>query len=449
MGSNYKVKLYSVANENSPPELVSPFVCQTSDTYHDLRQRLESLGCLDWAFEFWDFDDQCRIRQKFEVMNPVTERVYVIPREDDNGGGAFKRQRLDMVEENASNDVDQQPSGEISDWNEDFICEAEPMPKDATAVELEDVVEVPNYLTSTLLSDEVMAKYNGAVLKLKKELANMDFADHLWNLKTYDLNGVGVVKIHCGECNKEFGGATGDHSKSIVANLFTNFKKSHLHSTLHIKQWCLRKKIQYNDHPKEGKKGKPVIYTAADHKKLVEESLSILKAVNDEVSELDPPFVVVGDVGVTELKSFWYKVRCKIDGELLLLCPPKKNLRVNLENHLHGFTHTKCLEAKCSMNKTSSPSATLSGKRGRPSTRSKATVGNQPDLHGWFRTPSLQSLGSINNDQAGKSDSILSMLCWGYWKRTTQYGGKYYKVDGMLGDPKPGSCWTAEPTTSC
>lgn len=192
-----------------------------------------------------------------------------------------------------------------------------------------------------------------------------------------------------------------------------------------------------------------MIYTAADHKKLVEESLSILKAVNDEVSELDPPFVVVGDVGVTELKSFWYKVRCKIDGEFLLLCPPKKNLRVNLENHLHGFTHTKCLEAKCSMNKTSSPSATLSGKRGRPSTRSKATVGNQPDLHGWFRTPSSQSLGSINNDQAGKSDSILSMLCWGYWKRTTQYGGKYYKVDGMLGDPKPGSCWTAEPITSC
>jgi len=86
----------------------------------------------------------------------------------------------------------------------------------------------------------------------------------------------------------------------------------------------LRKKIQYNDHPKEGKKGKPMIYTAADHKKLVEESLNILKAVNDEVSELDPPFVVVGDVGVTELKSFWYKVRCKIDGELLLLCPPKK-----------------------------------------------------------------------------------------------------------------------------
>ena len=117
--------------------------------------------------------------------------------------------------------------------------------------------------------------------------------------------------------------------------------------------------------------------------------------------------------------------------------PSKKNLRVNLENHLHGFTHTKCLEAKFSMNKISSPLATLSSKRGRPSTRSRATIGNQPDLHGWFRTPSSQSSGSINNDQASKSDSILSLLCWGYWKRTTQYGGKYYKVDGMLGDPKP------------
>lgn len=41
MGSNYKVKLYSVVNEDSRPELLSPFVCQASDTYHDLRQRLE------------------------------------------------------------------------------------------------------------------------------------------------------------------------------------------------------------------------------------------------------------------------------------------------------------------------------------------------------------------------------------------------------------------------
>ena len=232
------------------------------------------------------------------------------------------------------------------------------------AVELEIGVEEPNHLTSTLLSDEVMKKYNGVVPKLKKDLENVDMADHDWHLKTYDLNSVGVMKIHCCECNKEFCGATRDHSKSVIANLFANFKKSHLHSTLHIKQWCLRKKVQYNDHPKEGKKGKPVIYTAADHKRLVEESLSILKGVNDEVSLTYPPFVVVEDVGVTELKSFCYKVRCKVNGELLLLCPPKENLRSNLENHLHGFTHSKCLEAKCDSSKKTSNSRNQSGKRG-------------------------------------------------------------------------------------
>lgn len=146
MGSNYKVKFYSLANENSWPKLVSPFVCQTTDTYHDLRRRLKTLGCLDWAFEFWDLDDQCRIRQEFEVMNPVTERVYVIPWEDDNTGGAVKRRQLDVIIKNASNDVELQRFKETSDWNEDFRCEAEPMLENATAVELEDVVEVPNYL---------------------------------------------------------------------------------------------------------------------------------------------------------------------------------------------------------------------------------------------------------------------------------------------------------------
>ena len=46
------------------------------------------------------------------------------------------------------------------------------------------------------------------------------------------------------------------------------------------------------------------------------------------------------------------------------------------------------------------------------------------------------------------SNSILSILCWGFWKKTTQYGGKVYKVDGLLNDPKPGGVWVTEPITS-
>lgn len=145
---------------------------------------MESLGCLDWEFQFWNLEDQCRIRQKFEVMNPVIERIYVIPMEDDINAGQFKRRRLDVVEENASNEFQHNPSTDFpNQWIEELGCDVGGEAVDAAAVELEVKSEVPNHLTSTLLSDEVMQKYNGVVLKLKKDLENLDMADHDWYLK--------------------------------------------------------------------------------------------------------------------------------------------------------------------------------------------------------------------------------------------------------------------------
>jgi hypothetical protein len=47
-------------------------------------------------------------------------------------------------------------------------------------------------------------------------------------LKSYNSNNVGVVKLHCVECNKDSGGSNGDHSKTTVNNLFANFRKSHI-----------------------------------------------------------------------------------------------------------------------------------------------------------------------------------------------------------------------------
>ena len=46
------------------------------------------------------------------------------------------------------------------------------------------------------------------------------------------------------------------------------------------------------------------------------------------------------------------------------------------------------------------------------------------------------------------SNSFLSLLCWGFWKKTTQYGGKLYRVSAILNDPKPGALWVAEPSTT-
>jgi hypothetical protein len=41
---------------------------------------------------------------------------------------------------------------------------------------------------------------------------------------------VAVVKIHCGECDKDFGGSGGDHNSHAMSNLFANFRKHHLHT---------------------------------------------------------------------------------------------------------------------------------------------------------------------------------------------------------------------------
>lgn len=73
MALNFKTKLYSLVEETARPELLSPIFCVSGDTYAELRLRLENGSCVDWPFQFWDFEEQCRIRKRFEAMNPVSE----------------------------------------------------------------------------------------------------------------------------------------------------------------------------------------------------------------------------------------------------------------------------------------------------------------------------------------------------------------------------------------
>jgi hypothetical protein len=58
--------------------------------------------------------------------------------------------------------------------------------------------------------------------------------DHEWVVKSWDHNGLGVAKVHCLECIKDFGGSNGDHSKGAISNIFNNFHKSHVMSNGHI-----------------------------------------------------------------------------------------------------------------------------------------------------------------------------------------------------------------------
>jgi hypothetical protein len=77
-------------------------------------------------------------------------------------------------------------------------------------------VEELHHLKSTLISADVLTKYSDFVTKLKSVLAALDLEDHAWHLESYDFNGVGVVQLLCGKCNKKFGGVRGDHSKDWI-----------------------------------------------------------------------------------------------------------------------------------------------------------------------------------------------------------------------------------------
>ena len=118
------------------------------------------------------------------------------------------------------------------------------------------------------------------------------------------MNDIKVLKVHNVECNKDFGSSTRDHSKSSVDNLFMNFKKSHLMSVVHIKNWCQRKGIQFEDHlQSQAGKGKIVVLTPIDHKRLVLDGIEILDALNEDIGREKKTFDVIKDLISEEVQS--------------------------------------------------------------------------------------------------------------------------------------------------
>ena len=76
-------------------------------------------------------------------------------------------------------------------------------------------------------------------------------------------------------------------------------------------------------------------------------------------------------------------------------------------------------------------------------------LGKQNDLHTWWTSSSTADSRTAEGARSNKSsNSLLALLCWGFWKKTTEYGGKLYRVDALLNDPKPGGVWVPEPNTT-
>lgn len=295
------VKIWTLEDEFAAPEIFDKVKQEGAETLASLRVRLETEEVLDWEFDYWDVEDKRRIRKKVERLNDVEGDVYVIRSQGANED-PLKRRRLE--------------DGSHVEGGPDPICNEEqfdllndmgvPVSIDlvgssrvsgisgGTVGTVDDTDQSILALRSTLISAEVMERYHAQAEKLKRDLKDSDLDDHKWELRSWDQDGVGVVKLYCCECRKETGGQSGNHSKVTIQNLFSNFRTSHLQSIQHIKSWCRKHNVNYLDHPQSvAPKGKAIVLTTTDHRRLMAEGVDIMNVVNAELQEGMKPFHTV------------------------------------------------------------------------------------------------------------------------------------------------------------
>ena len=439
-----KIKLWTLESEDAAPELLGPLDYKEGDTYAVLRTTLEEADVVDWPFSFWDTQTRCRIKERLEKLNRVGLEVFLLPLSTDVSGGR-KRKPVPSVDREGEFDH-QNVEFPPSDNDDDFgPCEVERVPAASGAgSSMPCISEKPvdvqeDHMTATLLSTEELQRYMGCVDKLKVDLKRITLDDHEWYLKSWDKDGKAIVKLYCGECSKLYGNSTGDHSKTAVYNLFGNFGKKHLQSIAYVKNFCIRKGIDFQAHPQSQSKDKPAILTREDHQQLVEEGLGIVDIVNNSVtSSSKKPFVPIGDKNSPDMRCFWFRVKCAYCGDFFSLCPPQKNLEANLLNHLMGTKHDKAVEDQDGSRGRAK--ALRTGKKGRPATSGSRSE-TQASLHSWWSSKAFASSAT------GQVFDCLTLLCWGYWREHCEYGGKNYLVKDLLNDMHVGGNWIVEPKT--
>ena len=269
-----KVKIYFQNAEGDPPKLLSPMDAEENTTLLALRRRLEELNVFRWLgrFQFWDVEECCRIDGDFEDLNSIRDCIHLIPADSDLEVNCSKRPRLGSIGESTGtrNDVGDsmrlEPTGVELEPTE--IRLTDPVPTTEGGASEEHSCTGGELLKSTLLPRDVLQWYLNAEEKLRGDLKVQAMDDHVWSLRSWDQDGVAVVKLFCGECRSFIGGNTSKHSKNTVSNLFSNFRKSHLISARHIHSYCCLKGMKFHDHPQSGSsRSNPIELTVVDHKK--------------------------------------------------------------------------------------------------------------------------------------------------------------------------------------
>jgi hypothetical protein len=162
-----KVALYTLQSEASTPELEGPMGCCEGDTCADLRMRLEAAGVLDWLFQFWDYDQKCRIKNKIERLNPIGNNLYVIQCSDvgsELGKHTFEEAFGDTLDTDLGFTVGMEEPAVI-----EALSDSVP-PLESPRVSRIDVEILEFDLQSLLVPQEAIDKYKMCHARLKKEL---------------------------------------------------------------------------------------------------------------------------------------------------------------------------------------------------------------------------------------------------------------------------------------
>jgi hypothetical protein len=186
---------------------------------------------VDFPFDFCIREDKKRMLPRFERFNVVGKEVIVICKVGVDPDVSKRRKinvdhGVDQNSEFGAEDIKEILGSNNGDGDAKFL-----QPWSSSRVGDEEETPPKTHLESQIVPKEIMYKYLQTEEKLRRETVSLD--DNIWYLKSWDANGLGMVKIHCGECVKDFGGNTGEHNNLTISNLFANFRKHHLNTTAH------------------------------------------------------------------------------------------------------------------------------------------------------------------------------------------------------------------------
>ena len=88
-----RITLWTLESDATDREYFGKVDVGRASTLEALKVTLESNDILEWAFNFWDFEDKQRVRKKLERLNRFEKEVHVIRVGEGNSDGR-KRRRL-------------------------------------------------------------------------------------------------------------------------------------------------------------------------------------------------------------------------------------------------------------------------------------------------------------------------------------------------------------------